>query len=404
LVKSLHLLETIASRIGDVEDRRIYLTREAVGGAIDDPAEAVIRALASPLAYPPLADSIVPGDRVAIALGADVPQAIEIVRGAVEAFARAGVDAEACSIVAVNEELGQLCRTAFDGKDAPHVSVVVHDPDDEKLLCFFGVNRRKEPLVVNRTIFEADVVLPIGRAKPYGGAFESLFPQFSSAAVIEQFRTPANRATLAARKLLRRQISQAGERIGAPMLVQVVPGPGDSAAEIVAGESRRVAHSMAEKYRQRWSQLAARRASVVIATVTGGPLSQTWANVGRALAAAGQLVDDEGAIAICTNLDRSLGESMGRLVGQTNPDKVMRKVFHEHAEDSWAAWQIARALARSPVYFMSQLEADAVEEMGLAPVSDIDELVRLAGRRESTIVLEDAQSALAVIERELADE
>jgi nickel-dependent lactate racemase len=396
LVKRLHLLETIESRIGDADHRRVYLTPQRRDVAVD-PSAAAVHALELPLGHPPLARATVPGDRVAIAVGPDVPEAVEVVQGVVAGFSNAGVEADLCTVVASNSEVADHFRASFGRHDSGATSpqVVVHDPDDERDQCFVGLSRKKQPLVVNRTIFEADVVLPIGRAYPYGGIFESLYPQFSSTAAIEEYRTPSNRSTQEDRKQQRRAIAEAGELIGAPLVMQVVPGPGGSVADVVAGEPHAVARRVAESFRKQWSRRSERRANLVVATVTGGDLAQTWENVGRAIAAAERLVEEDGAIAICTNLDRPLGESLSRLVGQRNASATAKHVFHEHAEDSWAAWRIARAIARGPLYLLSQLESDAVEEMGMAPVGSIDELVRLAGRRASTIVLEDAQYAIA---------
>jgi hypothetical protein len=116
--------------------------------------------------------------------------------------------------------------------------------------------------------------------------------------------------------------------------------------------------------------------------------------------AAERLVEEDGAIAICTNLDEPPGPSLGRLIGSSDLAATGRKISHDHSDDSWPAWQLARALERGPVYFLSQLDADTVEEMGMAPVADLDELVRLAGRRESCIVLDDAQHAVATVDGE----
>ena len=55
---------------------------------------------------------------------------------------------------------------------------------------------------------------------------------------------------------------------------------------------------------------------------------------------------------------------------------------------------MARALQRGPVYFLSQLQSDTVEDMGMAPVESVEEIARLASRHESYIVLEDAQHAI----------
>ncbi len=47
---------------------------------------------------------------------------------------------------------------------------------------------------------------------------------------------------------------------------------------------------------------------------------------------------------------------------------------------------------------MSQLNSDTVEDLGAAPVESIDELVRLAGRHESFMVIDDAQHAVVVLD------
>ena len=99
-------------------------------------------------------------------------------------------------------------------------------------------------------------------------------------------------------------------------------------------------------------------------------------------------------------LDEPPGQSLGRLIGSSDLAAARRRISHEHSDDSWPAWQLARALQRGPVYFLSQLDADTVEEMGLAPVADVDELVRLASRHESCIVLDDAQHAVATVDGE----
>ena len=65
--------------------------------------------------------------------------------------------------------------------------------------------------------------------------------------------------------------------------------------------------------------------------------------------------------------------------------------------------ELARALQRGPVYFLSQLDDETVEDLGLAPVASIDEIVRLAERHESFVVVEDSQNAVVTL-AEGADE
>jgi hypothetical protein len=62
------------------------------------------------------------------------------------------------------------------------------------------------------------------------------------------------------------------------------------------------------------------------------------------------------------------------------------------------AWHAARALQRGPVYFLSRLDDETVEDLGFAPVESVDELARLAGRHESCIVIDDSQHAVVAVE------
>src|SRR5262249_10181476 len=152
----------------------------------------------------------------------------------------------------------------------------------------------------------ADVILPIGCARlpeDVGGAiFQSVFPRFSDAATVSRFRTPARIESAGGQASARRRVEEAGWQLGVPMLIEVVPGGGGTVADVVAGEPSAVAKYCEQKCRELWSFRAAERASLVVATVTGGAAEQNWANVGRALAAAERLVDEGGAVVVCSDL------------------------------------------------------------------------------------------------------
>jgi len=414
LVKTLHPLADIAARISGTSGELICLTRAGdalpdengtpqstsadVAATSIDPVAATVDALADPLEFPPLAAGLVPGDCVAIAVAEAVPCVASIVRGVVESLDRAGIDREAVSIVASTPAAAQVCREEFASDVANPPRSVLHDPDDNDNLCLVGLTKRGRPLLVNRAIFDADVVLPIGCARPHGrGVFENVYPRFSDADTIRRHRIPGNQESAKERNARIRETNEAGWLIGVPMAIEVVPGANNTVTRVLAGEPRAAANLGDKLSNERWSFQSPQRVSLVIATITGGPQSQTWENVGRALAPAYQLVEEGGAIAICSNLNEPVGKSLGRLIGSTNFAAAQRKISHDHSEDSEAAWQIARALEHGPVYFLSQLDSQTVEDLGLAPVESIDELVRLAGHHESVLIVADAQHVAVTV-------
>jgi nickel-dependent lactate racemase len=405
LVKSLHPISEIAANSAFNNGRCVLLTRDADSAAIQnqavDPTSATRQALAEPLDYPPLAASMVPGDRVAIAVDEAVPEVGEIVLGVVQEFRAGGIDDDSIAVVTRDSATCRLCRDSLSQPGEAAVQFVVHDPDDQRELCLVGMTKRHGPLVVNRAIFDADVILPIGCTRLGGrGVYDSLYPRFSNRETIERFRSPSQLDSATAVSALTRETDEAGWLIGAPLVVEVIPAADEKVAQVIAGEPHAVYARAQQLYREQWAFSSEQRASLVIATVTGGAQAQTWSNVGRALAAAELLVAEDGAVAICCNLEQPPGESLGRLIGTNDLASTERRLLRDHAEDSWTALQLARALQRGPVYFLSQLDAETVEDMGLAPMADVAELTRLASHHDTVIVLPDSQYAVATVQGE----
>lgn len=406
MVKTLHPLGPIAARIELPADVRVPLVRDngtslqQGRAAVTDVAAAARAALESPLKYPALAEGVVPGDQLAIAIDEAVPDAASVLRGVLAAAEAAKIDPTAIAVVSSDEDFCHRLRDEIDDR----VRIVIHNPEDPENLALLGLNEKNERMLVNRTIFEADIVLPIGCARLESivgsGVFESLYPRLSDDETINRLQTPSQRSTPARLAKLRGKADEAGWLLGVSLVMQVVPGPDGTVADVVAGDPRAVVERCQQLCNELWSYDAPQRASLVIANVTGGPPEQTWDNIGRALAVAEGLIDEYGAVAICSDLDQPPGQSVGELIGCSDFEALERDVRNAHSRDSWPAWQLARALQRGPVYFLSQLAADDVEEMGLAPIESLDELERLARGQSSCIVIDDAQYTVATVTSE----
>ena len=91
---------------------------------------------------------------------------------------------------------------------------------------------------------------------------------------------------------------------------------------------------------------------------------------------------------------KHLGESEDRHL-------AVRQIRKHQLSDALPATQLARAMDRARVYLLSDLDAETVEELGMAPVESADEIPRLAARHKSCILLGNAQHAVAT---PLADE
>jgi hypothetical protein len=194
----------------------------------------------------------------------------------------------------------------------------------------------------------------------------------------------------------RSEVEEAGWLIGAPLVMEVVPGPHGEVTHVVAGEPGAVDRTARDWCRDLWSATVAQSASLVIATLDDGRSMQSWENVARAVAAAGRVLQDDGALAICCPRLETPSKSLKRLAA-ADPAGALRQLRQDTERDTWSAWQLALARMRGPVYLLGGLEAEATEELGLAPVNDYSELARLASRHESCILLEDSHQCVITI-------
>ncbi len=366
---------------------------------LENPAKAVAAVLAEPLDYPPLARGVTPSDRVVLALEEGVPQAGEIVAAVIAALMAAGVDPDGVmvlrSLADVSRGVPDPCRFLPETL-RKRVKLATHDPENRDRLAYLTLSARGEPLLLNRAIVEADMVLPIGclssrKAAFYHGIHAAVFPTFADRATLDRFRLEELRHTRQSAKRERvHECDEVGWLLGLNFTIQVVPGAGDEILHVLAGQFASVRRRGRELYEAAWSWWVPRQASLVLAAIQGSSLHQTWQNVARALAAAGPLVEDGGAIAVCCELAAEPGPAVRCLARSRAREAALHKVCRDCPEDALAAAELAKALDRVDVYLLSRLEESLVEELEMAPVNRPEELMRLVRRYPSCIVLSNA--------------
>lgn len=378
----LLLAPAVAQRVGDSSP------------SADDPAAAMQASLAAPRGFPALSLAVVPGDRVAIALGRNVPQAAKVLRGAVASLVRAGVERGDITVVSA-EPFGETPGLS-DALAAEGVSTAVHDPNNADGIAMVGMTAKHEPLRLNRVIAEADFVLPISTARAgrhEGGPakFGGLFPRFSNTETLDRFHGRGKTATTPRYERRVADSDEAGWLLGIGMVVVVTPGRDGSVAGIVAGEPGAASQAGAEQFRTIWERAIDVRGDLVVATVAGGAEQQSWSNIAHALAAGERVRSAEGSVALCCDIDEIPGKAFDALVDVMDYGEVARKLHDRPAEDAKAALALAQSLERGPVYLRSRLPAELVESWGITPIEDEAELARLARGRRLTIVIEEAQ-------------
>jgi nickel-dependent lactate racemase len=370
-------------------------------------AEAVTAALAEPLDYPALARATVPGDKVVLALDQGLPHAGPITAAVVQYLVGAGVTLEDITILRTQADVdagGEDPRNFLPTDQAASVAIKVHNPQERDQLAMLGRAFEDRPVYLNRLIHDADVVVPIGCLKcsesvDYHGVYGGVFPLFADAKTQQRFRNPGTPDSRAEQVVkMQQEVDQVGWMLGAQFTVQLVPGPTTGPLRVLAGESRHVFTEGRKLCLSAWNYVVPQRASLVVAAVTGDRSQQTWRNVGRALAAASAVVGEDGAIALCTELEEGLGPAMQSLIGAESSHDALRRIRKDRPEDAVPAAALAEALGRARVYLHSRLDDSLVEDLGMAPISGGDDVARLVRRHPSCILLGGGQYVQATVE------
>lgn len=386
-------------------DRLVAVCGEPTGEPLADIGVAIEAALSAPMNYPALARATVPGDHIVLALEHGVPQAAAIVAAVADYLVKQGTAADHIAVLSTPEAVGagerdprELLPDAWRGE----VSLEVHCPETTTSLSLLGSSQEGKPYYLNRTLLDADLVVPIGCIRHestigYHGQYGGLFPSFADAKTRERFHKPAGPKTSRQRAIKERaEIDEIGWLLGTQFTVQGLPGGSDRLLRVLAGEITEVFRSGQVAYATAWNCPVARRASLVVASVLGGEAQQTWENLARALSAAERVVAEGGAIALVTQLSTEPGEAVSSLSQSDDLTAVWKRLSREKMPDAAIAVQLARSLEQNKVYLLSRLDETVVEDLGIAAIGEPSDLGRLARKHESCIVLANAQFALPV--------
>ena len=287
-------------------------------------------------------------------------------------------------------------KTLVDCSDealAQRIATRTHDPTDLATMAYLAADANGEPIMLNRWLTDADVVLPIGclqgaATTGYFGIHTPVFPAFSDEQTMARFRRlDALGVNGPCKQDLVREVDQTAWLLGVNFTIQLVPAAGDGILHVLAGESDAVRRRSRQLYDDAWSWLVPRRASLVVAAIEGGRREQTWENLGRALEAASALVEDAGAIAVCCELAVSPGPGVQSMAAARSRKSALRRLSKERPADALSAAQLAQALDRDKVYLLSRLDPALVEELDMIPLANGNELKRLCLQHRSCIML-----------------
>ena len=385
----------------EIPDGRLVASwRGPDGVAPADLPRRIDDALESPADFPPLRRAVVPGDRVAVALGADVPEPGPVLEGILRVLGPAGVEPESVTVVVEPGEGGTA-----DVEVPAGLTVVRHDPEDRSGIAYLASTSEGRRVYLSRRLTDADFVLPVGRLAydpvlGYGGPWGAVFPGLSDAATRAAFRSAA--PGRARRPPLLDESAEVSWLLGSQFQVGVVPGV-KGVAGVVAGLGTAVLDRGAKAVDDAWGFRAESRAELVVVGVGLGRAGETpgFGELSRGLATAIRLVQRGGKIVVLSHVSGQVGNALQRFIDRGDPRVGPGALKGTEAEPDHAdALRIAEALAWADVYLLSGLDRDLVDDLAMIPLDRPAEAGRLAALAGSSTIVSHADLVRATVEGE----
>ncbi len=371
--------------------------------ALDDVKAAIQRAYSSPVEFPSLDQIAVPGDRLVFAVEPVIPNMITVVSETLAWFAERGTSPANMSVVVAGGDVHAVenLQVALHRQLDTEVVVELHNPDQEDHLAYLAANTDANPIYMNRTLVDADVVVPItccrsSTALDRLGAY-GIFPLLSDRATRGLFYRLTSLDDPTAHDKLTDWADQAASWAGFLVEIQVIPAGRGQVGEIHAGLTEPLELLCRQRMDDAW-RTETRPAELTVALLDGGSAQQNWLGIARALYAATRSTCGHGSIVICTDANASVGPAFAKVRKSQGAAGALTKSLENATSDDAIAAALVNAITDDKhIYLVSKMRPDVVESLGLGVLRSASELDRLIQQFPSTNIVGSIQHRNMVV-------
>ena len=215
--------------------------------------EIIAAAFGQPVNFPHISQVVYPGDKVAVAADAFVVNRPELLAGIIAEIVSVGLDANDVTVMMLEQERKmheQPFRKALPEEYRTAIRVVGHNPLDPLNLAMLGVAKDDLPILLNRVLVDADVVIPVERYEvaPGMGNFgmqSVIYPRFADAETQKRFLFSESKRNRD--KPLAKLVADVGEVaycLGITMTVQILTDLQDEIKRIIVGDAKEIARQI----------------------------------------------------------------------------------------------------------------------------------------------------------------
>lgn len=348
--------------------------------------------LNNPIQFPALCDTIFTGDTLAIAVEPDLPKCGELLH-ALLSYLRTNTRIAAADITIVyggntNQFKSLALPDQLAGIFDSDVKFEVHLPEESEKQAFLATAENGEPIRFNKTLVDADIVIPLSVQLPntlsgHIGFYHCLYPTFADQATQSQ----TSKDLTANETQTSQDAITTAEMLGVQFIIKITPGIGDEIASFAAGEIKTLA-SQFDSCEQRYPEWDA--AQLTIGTISGHTSCNSWETIARALNTLADVTLESGTIVLCTEMAEEMPSILNALRA---PDSLEDIEYHLEQQSS-PHLQIARTLFQLRDLFhiclLSNHDPAEVESLGIAPIEDVAQIQKLVDASPSVNCIIDA--------------
>ncbi len=316
-----------------------------------------------PVEFPPIDQAVLTEDTIALAVAHATPQTMQVAELVARRFLRHGNVADNLTIVVANQGSAASPEDAWPvGSD---VRVIQHDPTDSNQMSYMMADRAGQPVYVNRILFDADVVVPVGLSDGIAD-MDSVIPAFCD----QETRKYFDRLGPDEYRAL---VRAANDQLGVFWQIRLVCGPGDQLVDVLVGLSQSVIDQSCRRGSEIWQVPSDNPVDLVLASLESS-VAQNWQNARRAILNADHAARQDAAIVLCTHLRE-----------RPPADWPLRRDEALIDDD-----EVTEVFRRRHVYLASELAQDDAEQFGFGHISESAQIQKLIDEHQSCLVLRDA--------------
>ena len=279
----------------------------------------------------------------------------------------------------------------------------MHDPLDRKQLSYLATTTGGRRIYLHRAVVEADQLVVLTRRGydpllGYSGSEGALFPAFSDEPTQREL---AGELSMAAPDEVdwpvRDEALEVAWLLGAPFFIQLIDGPGESVAHVVAGgpDSSADAEELLNAHSR---TVLPESADTVVASLSGDPTGHDFRDLAPRWPAPRAVVKPNGRVLLLSRAGGALGPGAELLRQFDEPHRALAALREQAPPDLATAFQWANAVQQTHVFLMSALPVEVAEELFATPVENQRQVQRLLESNGTCVFLPDAHKTLAVVE------